>query len=98
MGRELRGGRFGRTEIAFFARDDGNVWILGEYPEEYEDGVLEKAPAWIHGAEGSKAGTLMPANPRPDTPSFGSRRCLGPGGQRVRTERGVRNDRTDRGA
>ena len=59
------------TEIAFFARDDeGNVWLLGEYPEEYEDGVFEKAPTWIHGTEGSKAGILMPSNPRPDTPSF----------------------------
>ncbi len=64
-------GELVETEIAFFAQDDeGNVWLMGEYPEEYEDGVFEKAPAWIHGTEGSKAGTFMPANPRPDTPSF----------------------------
>ena len=64
-------GELVETEIAFFAQDDeGNVWLMGEYPEEYEDGVFEKAPAWIHGTEGSKAGIFMPANPRPDTPSF----------------------------
>ena len=64
-------GELVETEIAFFAQDDeGNVWLLGEYPEEFEDGVFDKAPALIHGTEGSKAGTLMPANPRPDTPSF----------------------------
>lgn len=59
------------TEIAFFAQDDdGNVWLMGEYPEEYEDGAFVAAPAWIHGTEGSKAGTLMPADPQPETPSF----------------------------
>jgi hypothetical protein len=59
------------TEIAFFAQDDeGNVWLMGEYPEEYEDGVLDKAPAWIHGTLDSKAGILVPANPQEGTPSF----------------------------
>lgn len=59
------------TEIAFFAQDDeGNVWLMGEYPEEYEDGVLDKAPAWIHGILDSQAGILVPANPVEDTPSF----------------------------
>jgi hypothetical protein len=64
-------GELVETEIAFFAQDDdGSVWLLGEYPEEYEEGEFVKAPAWIHGTEGSKAGILMPANPQPDTPSF----------------------------
>lgn len=59
------------TEIAFFAQDDlGNVWLMGEYPEEYEDGVLDKAPAWIHGTEDSLAGILVPGNPQEGTPSF----------------------------
>ncbi len=54
-------------EIMFFAQDDGgNVWLFGEYPEEYEGGEIAKTPAWIHGAEGAKAGLAMKAAPAPD--------------------------------
>ena len=59
------------TEIAFFAQDDdGNVWLMGEYPEEYEDGVLDKTPVWIHGTLDSQAGILVPGNPIEGTDSF----------------------------
>ena len=59
------------AELSFFAQDDdGNVWRFGEYPEEYEDGKLIKAPAWIHGFEGAKAGIMMEASPRVGTPSY----------------------------
>lgn len=59
------------AEIAFYAQDkDGNVWYLGEYPEEYEDGELVDAPAWIAGQEEALAGIKMPAEPRLGTPSF----------------------------
>jgi hypothetical protein len=59
------------AELAFFAQDDdGNVWHLGQYPEEYEDGELAGAPAWIHGAEGARAGVIMRAEPRPGTPDY----------------------------
>jgi hypothetical protein len=51
-------------EIMFFGQDDGgNVWLFGEYPEEYEDGEIVKTPAWIHGAQGAKAGLAMKAAP-----------------------------------
>lgn len=64
-------GELAEAEIAFFAQDDeGNVWHLGEYPEEYEEGEVVEAPAWIHGAEGAKAGIQMPADLQPDTPSW----------------------------
>ncbi len=64
-------GELVETEIAFFAQDDeGNVWLMGEYPEEYEDGVLDKTPAWIHGVGDALAGILVPANPIEGTPSF----------------------------
>jgi hypothetical protein len=64
-------GELVEAEIAFFAQDDdGNVWHLGEYPEEYEEGEVVAAPAWIHGTEGSKAGIQMPADPQPDTDSY----------------------------
>jgi hypothetical protein len=59
------------AELAFCAQDDeGNVWRFGEYPEEYEDGKFVKAPAWIHGFEGARAGIMMQAAPRLGTPSY----------------------------
>ncbi len=64
-------GELAETEIIFLAQDDdGAVWSLGEYPEEYEDGKLVAAPTWIHGIQGAVAGILVPANPRLGTPSF----------------------------
>jgi uncharacterized protein YbaA (DUF1428 family) len=59
------------AEIAFYAQDnDGNVWFLGEYPEEYEDGKFVDAPTWIAGLAGAKAGIKMWAEPQPGTPSY----------------------------
>jgi hypothetical protein len=53
------------AELAFYAQDDeGNVWQFGEYPEEYEDGKFIRAPAWIHGLKGARAGIMMPADPQ----------------------------------
>jgi hypothetical protein len=50
------------AELAFFAQDDaGNVWNLGEYPEEYEDGSFLGAPnTWIAGLADAEAGIHMP--------------------------------------
>ena len=64
-------GELVEAELAFYAQDDlGNVWQFGEYPEEYADGKVIKAPAWIHGLQGSRAGIMMPADPRLWTPGF----------------------------
>jgi len=64
-------GELVEAELAFFAQDDaGNVWRMGEYPEEYEDGKFVAAPAWIHGIEEAKAGIEMRAKPQPGTPSY----------------------------
>jgi hypothetical protein len=64
-------GELVEAELAFFAQDDdGTVWRMGEYPEEYEEGKFLAAPAWIHGLEGARAGIEMPANPQPGTPSY----------------------------
>jgi hypothetical protein len=51
------------SELAFFAQDkNGNVWNLGEYPEEFENGEFVGAPStWIAGQDGAKAGIHMPA-------------------------------------
>jgi hypothetical protein len=58
-------------EIAFYAQDnDGNVWFLGEHPEEYEDGELVDAPTWIAGLEGARAGIAMKAEPLLGMPSY----------------------------
>jgi len=64
-------GRLVESDLAFYAQDnDGNVWQLGEYPEEYERGEIVKAPAWIHGAEGARAGLTMPIESQLGMPSY----------------------------
>ena len=64
-------GELVEAELAFFAQDkNGNVWRMGEYPEEYEEGKFVAAPAWIHGFENARAGIMMQANPQPKTPSY----------------------------
>ena len=64
-------GELVEAELAFFAQDnDGNVWRVGEYPEEYEEGRVIDSPAWIHGFEGARAGIMMQASPAMDTPSY----------------------------
>ncbi len=65
-------GELVEAELAFFAQDDdGNVWHLGEYPEEYEEGEMVLAPTWLAGLEGSQAGHIMKADPQTGTPSYG---------------------------
>jgi len=69
--RDYSAGELVEAELAFFAQDnDGNVWQLGEYPEEYEDGKLVGKPAWIHGIRGARAGVSMKTEPRLGTPSY----------------------------
>jgi hypothetical protein len=64
-------GELVEAELAFFAQDDhGNVWRMGEYPEEYDEGKFVAAPAWIHGIEDAKAGIEMLARPAPGTRSY----------------------------
>jgi len=62
-----------RAQIAFHAQDDhGNVWNLGEYPEEYEAGKFKGAPStWLTGFQRAEAGIIMPADPtRTEPPSY----------------------------
>ena len=71
--RDINRGKLLESEITFFAQDDdGNVWNLGEYPEEYaEDGSFDGAPStWLSGARGARAGILMRGDPRPGTPAY----------------------------
>jgi hypothetical protein len=69
--RDYTEGELVEAELAFFAQDnDGNVWHMGEYPEEYEDGEFDKAPGWIAGSKGATAGIAMRAEPRLGTPGY----------------------------
>ncbi len=95
-------GELVEAELAFFAQDnDGNVWRMGEYPEEYEDGKFVAAPTWIHGLktrgresdEGQAAAgdaqllAGMGARGRLDRPWTG-----GPGGPEDQGRRGAYED------
>jgi hypothetical protein len=53
------------SELVFFAQDnDGNVWTVGEYPEEYKNGTLSGAPsAWAAGVNGADAGVQIHGTP-----------------------------------
>jgi hypothetical protein len=69
--RDYSSGELAEAEIAFFAQDDdSNVWQLGEYPQEYENGKIVKSPLWIHGLQGARAGLMMRAVPRTGTSSY----------------------------
>ena len=69
--RDFTAGKLGESELAFFAQDKaGNVWLLGEYPEEYENGKFTEAPTWISGRKGARAGIAMLANPRLGSPDY----------------------------
>jgi hypothetical protein len=64
-------GKVHESEIIFFAQDnDGNVWLLGELREVYDDAEFVGGRAWIAGIDGSSAGIMMKADPRPGTPSY----------------------------
>jgi hypothetical protein len=69
--RDYSQGQLVEAELALFAQDDdGNVWHLGQYPEEYEDGKLVGTPAWFAGMEGGKPGISMRAAPRLGTSDY----------------------------
>ena len=64
-------GKLLEGELAFWAQDDdGNVWLMGEYPEEYDDeGNFEAAPdTWFSGIDRARAGIMMRGDPQPGTP------------------------------
>lgn len=60
------------AELAFVAQDDdGNVWNMGEYPEEYDAGQFTGAPrTWLVGVGDALAGVGMRNIPRPHTSQY----------------------------
>ncbi len=70
--RDINEGQLAEAELAFQAQDDDrNVWNMGEYPEEFEEGKFVGAPStWIAGLARAKAGIAMLAKPRVGTPAY----------------------------
>jgi hypothetical protein len=70
--RDYNAGVMAEAELAFHAQDKaGNVWNMGEYPEEYEAGKFTGAPdTWLTGTQKAKAGILMRVDPRTGTSSY----------------------------
>jgi hypothetical protein len=69
--RDYDDGRRNEVELAFFAQDDdGNVWLFGEYPEEYDGREIVKTPAWIAGLERARPGVTMYRTNRENSPSY----------------------------
>jgi len=70
--RDINQGTQVETELAFFAQDDdGNVWNLGEYPEEYEERTFVGAPStWIAGGPGSVGGVHVSLHPEAGSPAY----------------------------
>jgi hypothetical protein len=53
-----------RTEDWFAQDDEGNVWYLGEFATEYEDGeVVGHEGSWEAGVDGARPGIVMKAHP-----------------------------------
>jgi hypothetical protein len=69
---DIQDGQLQESELFFLAqRDDGSVWTLGEYPEEYDNGVLAGAPStWIAGTAHARAGIAMLAHPQVGNPTY----------------------------
>ena len=68
---DFSAGQLVEAELAFFAQDnEGNVWRMGEYPEEYEEGEFVTQSCWIAGIEESKAGISMKGEPLMGSPSY----------------------------
>jgi hypothetical protein len=68
--RDINSGKLLEGELAFWAQDDdGTVWLMGEYPEEYDDeGNFEAAPdTWFSGIDRARAGIMMRGDPQPGT-------------------------------
>ena len=71
--RDINGGKLLEGELAMWAQDDdGNVWLLGEYPEEYdEQGRFKAAPdTWLSGVQRARAGIMMRTDPKEGTSRY----------------------------
>ena len=70
--RDFNEGVLRETELAFFAQDDaGNLWNLGEYPEEWDSRRFAGAPStWVSGHAGALGGIHVHAQPVVGSPTY----------------------------
>ncbi|MDQ0856444.1 hypothetical protein QFZ79_004555 [Arthrobacter sp. V4I6] len=70
--RDYADGELVESELAFFAQtESGDVWLFGEYPEEFEGGTFIGAPnTFLSGISGAQAGIAMQTEPRTGTVSY----------------------------
>src|SRR4051812_9271620 len=63
---DLDNGVVQEAELSLWAQDDdGNVWNLAEYPEEYDKGEFSGAPSvWVTGIDRAQGGIQMLADPK----------------------------------
>jgi len=67
LDQDLDDGQLAESELSFYAQDAAaNVWVLGEYPEEFDDaGKFTGAPStWIGGQAKAQGGVLAPGKPK----------------------------------
>jgi hypothetical protein len=69
---DLNEGTVQESELSFWAEDESaNIWLLGEYPEEYDAGIFKGAPlTWLGGLAGATPGVQVPARPSLSGPSY----------------------------
>jgi len=70
--KDINEGTIQEAELNFQAQDSGaNIWNMGEYPEEYENGKFDGAPdVWIAGINDAKPGNSMIGNAQLGTPEY----------------------------
>jgi len=73
LDQSIDAGEISQIGMDYFALDkDGNVWLMGGYSEDYENGSFTNVDdAWLGtGDEGGRVGILMPREVTMDTPSW----------------------------
>ena len=69
--RDIQEGVLVEEELAFWAQDDfGNVWLMGEYPEEHEGNKVSAPSTWLAGNQKAAAGILMRSDPKLNTSQY----------------------------
>jgi hypothetical protein len=70
--KDINEGELQEAELRFEAQDNaGNIWNLGEYPEEWEAGKFSAAPdVWLAGLADAEPGNSMMGNPQLGTPEY----------------------------
>jgi hypothetical protein len=70
--KDVNEGEIQEAELNFQAQDSaGNMWNLGEYPEEYEKGKFDAAPdVWVAGLAEAQPGNSMIGNPQLGTAEY----------------------------